>query len=93
MNYKLGAAALAIVTAAALATAAMADGPKASSENFIPNPASVPVNTSDPAMLGPRASGENHIVPGTLAASAGPQYVWQDGYDRHGWHGHWVLER
>jgi hypothetical protein len=97
MRNMFGAAAFAIVAAAALSTTAMADGPRPSSENFVPSPvAGSPVTSYDAAMQGPRASSENFIPPSGPASVArpavgAPHYVWQEGYEHGKWRAHWVM--
>ena len=102
MMNKFVAATVAVITAGAFASAAMADGPKLSSENSIPAvQVGVPVSPYDPMTQGPKVSSENRIAPTHFATVAAAQpattalrYVWQEGYDPHGkWRGHWVVAR
>lgn len=69
----------AMLLGAAIATSAMAEGPRPSSENHWPGMAS-----AEAAQYGARAASQY--------APAEPRYVWQEGYDHGGkWHGHWTL--
>jgi hypothetical protein len=93
-NRKL-LAAVVLATATGFAAAAMAAGPKPSSENAIAPDAAVLAMPSGPsaALLGPKASSENFIAPTPAAPTAGqPHYVWQEGYEGPGkWRGHRAL--
>lgn len=94
-NRRLSAAAIALAALAATAPAALAVGPKPSSENIIRQDAGVAAMPVVPSatMIGPKASSENYIAPQPSARVAGqPHYVWQEGYEGPGkWRGHWVL--
>jgi hypothetical protein len=66
----------ALLLGATIVAPAMAEGPRASSENHWPGMQSVP-------QYYPADSQPQYVQ---------PQYVWQEGYDRGGkWHGHWQL--
>ena len=81
MKALLTAVAVVLATGA-LATAAHAEGPRASSEH------------NWPGMTDPNgAAGYAYPVYQTQPRpAAAPQYVWQEGYDHGGkWHGHWTL--
>ena len=100
MRNKFAAAVIVAISTGAFAASAMADGPKFSSENRIPNAGpGVAVSQYDPAMYGPKLSSETRIpaehfapVAAGQPAAARPHQVWQEGYDPHGkWHGHWVV--
>lgn len=94
-KHKFFAAAVALASVATLAPAAMALGPKPSSENLIAPDATVQALRVTPSgtMLGPKAASENFIAAQPTAPQAGqPHYVWQEGYEHQGkWRGHWVL--
>jgi hypothetical protein len=76
------AAAVAILAVSAVAPAARAEGPRASSENNWPGIAAPPsvAGYADP------------VYQYQPSAAEAPHYVWQEGYERGGkWHGHWDL--
>jgi hypothetical protein len=100
MKAQLIAAGFAMLAFGAVAPAAMADGPRASSGNSWPGmsaPVSVPQAVAEPsaAAEGPRASSSNNwpgmAAPGqqlaampTDAAAAAPRSVWVEGYTKGG---------
>ena len=93
-TIKIFAAALAVVAATSLAPAAMALGPKASSENFIPGSADA-ADIPAAATIGPKLSSENFIPPQANPQTTGrPHYVLEGGYVHGGkWRNQWVLVR
>ena len=80
MKALFAAAAVALAIGAA-ASAAHADGPRASSEH------------NWPGMTNPSGTvGQYPIYQYQATTGVAPRYVWQEGYDHHGrWNGHWVL--
>ena len=71
----------AMLLGAAVAAPAMAEGPRASSENHWPG-----MQTAETA-----PQYEAGALP-QYAVAPQPHYVWQEGYDHGGrWHGHWRL--
>ena len=71
-----------VLAAGALAPAAHAAGPRASSENNWPG-------MTDPNRVTGYAYPVYQSQPQPAAA---PHYVWQEGYENGGkWHGHWTL--
>ena len=71
----------AMLLGAAIVAPAMAEGPRASSENHWPGMQNAPAVPALGAVALPQ-----------YAPAAEPHYVWQEGYDRRGdWRGHWIL--
>jgi hypothetical protein len=87
--------AAAIMTAAANLSPASAEGPRASSSNFIPPTAEGVGYQSPVSVEGPKVSSSNTIPQTTYGAAArAPHYEWQNRYvGRHTtlYQGHWVL--
>ena len=82
MKALLLTAAAVVLAVSAIAPAARAEGPRASSENNWPGMA-------DPNGATGYAYPVYQYQPQSGAA---PRYVWQEGYDHGGkWHGHWTL--
>ena len=70
-----------VLAISAIAPAARAEGPRASSENNWPG-------ITDPNAV----TGYAYPVYQEPQPAAAPQYVWREGYEHGGkWHGHWVL--
>jgi hypothetical protein len=69
----------AMLLGTAIVAPAMAEGPRASSENHWPGMQNAPTPALGATMMPQYAPAE-------------PHYVWQEGYDRRGdWRGHWTL--
>ena len=85
MKAWLFAGAAMLVAASALAPIARAEGPRLSSENHWPG-----MTNADTQFGNPDAAPQIATAP----QDAAPQYVWQEGYTRHGrWIGQWALVR
>ena len=73
-----------LLAVSALAPAARAEGPRASSQNNWPG-----MTYADPG-IGSAVAAPQAFAP----QPAAPRYVWQEGYENGGrWHGHWTLVR
>lgn len=78
---KFLSAGAAVLLIAAIAVPAMAEGPRASSENHWPG-----MQIAEPAPQYALSS------PPQYAAGPPARYVWEQGYDHGGkWRGHWTL--
>jgi len=78
---KLLFAAAAMLSGVAIVVPALAEGPRASSENHWPEMTTT--ETAPQYAIGAASQ---------YAPAAQPHYVWQEGYDRRGdWRGHWAL--